>query len=122
MSDEPCVFCAIANEEAPAKVIDRWPDSIAIEPLNPVTEGHILVLPRVHVSSFVEQPAITGLVMQRAALIARRRWFEVRGQHAFNLITSAGEDATQTVFHLHVHLVPRRPGDGLHLPWTGQHD
>lgn len=106
---EDCVFCRIVAGQEPAKVVARWEDVIAIVPLNPVTEGHVLVIPNAHVRDATEDPIITASVMARAAYLAKS---------PCNIITSAGEEATQTVFHLHVHIVPRRKGDGLHLPWT----
>lgn len=104
-----CVFCAIVRGEAPAAVVHRWPDALAIVPRSPVTAGHVLVIPLVHVADVREQPAVSGRVMRRAAEIA---------PHPCNVITSAGSEATQTVFHLHVHVVPRAAGDGLALPWS----
>ncbi len=101
-----CPFCPMFRE--------KGPDIIVITPLNPVVFGHKLVIPREHTEDFTEQPSLTGVVMERAAEEARM----TGGQ--FNLITSKGPDATQTVFHLHVHLVPRIVSDGLKLPWTGQ--
>lgn len=106
-----CVFCDIIAGRSPATVVADWPDALAITPRHPVTPGHILVLPRRHVTDVAEDPAVSAATMRRAAELA---------QPPLNVITSAGEDATQTVFHLHIHLVPRRPGDGLALPWTGQ--
>jgi histidine triad (HIT) family protein len=114
-----CVFCDIVTERAPAKILASWPDAMAIEPLNPVVPGHVLVIPHAHVRSFIEDPFVTASVMARASKFAARLGMPGEG---VNLITSAGEAATQTVFHLHVHLVPRYLGDGLALPWTGQHD
>lgn len=105
-----CAFCAIVDGRAPATVMRRWRDAIAIVPLNPVTEGHVLVIPRWHVVDALEEPQVTADVMRYAAEYAQR---------PANIITSAGVEATQTVFHLHVHVVPRREGDGLALPWTG---
>lgn len=113
MTNSNCIFCKIVGREAPAHITAEWPDAIAIVPLNPVTFGHTLVIPKRHVSDAVEDPHVTGAVMTRAAQLGRM-WEQ------FNLITSIGPDATQTVFHLHVHIVPRRERDGLHLPWTGQ--
>ena len=84
------------------------------EPLNPVTPGHMLFVPVRHVASALDDPYETALTMEIAS-----RW-AARLAEDFNLITSAGAAATQTVRHLHIHLVPRREGDGLHLPWTGQ--
>ena len=83
----------------------------AFEPLNPVTPGHLLVVPFKHVEDALEDPALTGAVMTYAAQLATPDC---------NLITSIGSAATQTVRHLHIHIVPRRVGDGLALPWTGQ--
>jgi histidine triad (HIT) family protein len=81
-------------------------------PLRPGRPGHVLVIPKTHVRDFQDDPIVTAATMARAAEL---------GDGQMNLITSAGEAATQTVFHLHVHLVPRTEGDGLTLPWTGQH-
>lgn len=111
-----CVFCDIVNEDFPAGLITEWPDAIAIHPLNPVTEGHILIIPRSHVEDFATDIHATSVTAGRACEFVSR----MREPMDFNLITSKGANATQTVFHLHMHLVPRRPGDGLALPWTGQ--
>jgi histidine triad (HIT) family protein len=109
-----CPFCAIVAA-APARIVHEWPDTLAFEPLNPVTPGHVLVIPKAHVADFRTDPTVSATVMARAARLAA-----VTIGHDVNLITSAGADATQTVRHLHIHLVPRRAGDGLALPWTGQ--
>lgn len=111
-----CVFCRIVEGKAPAKELMRWNNAIAIEPLNPVVPGHVLIIPTVHVTDFADDPLVSALVMARAASMAA--WYPQFQE--CNLITSRGESATQSVFHLHVHLVPRAEGDGLHLPWTGQ--
>lgn len=110
---ESCVFCAIIAREAPAADLFDYGDTVQFTPLNPVTEGHTLIVPKEHVTDAVVSPSITARAMCTAAIVA--------GQFASsNIITSIGADATQTVFHLHIHVVPRRPGDGLTLPWTGQ--
>lgn len=108
----PCVFCEIADGRGPATVIRRWSDAVAIVPLNPVVDGHLLVLPTSHVSDATEDPQVTAATMRRAAELA---------QPPCNIIASAGLEATQTVFHLHLHIVPRRADDGLALPWTGRY-
>lgn len=109
-----CVFCAIATGNAPATIIREWPDAIAIRPRSGgVNDGHVLVLPRIHVENAGTDPDVTATVMRRAA--------ELMAEHPdANIITSKGAAATQTVFHLHVHVVPRQAGDGLPLPWTPQ--
>lgn len=91
--------------------------AVTFEPLNPVTEGHRLFVPTTHVVDAAEDPATTAATFRAAADYAQKKLSKLQ---SFNLITSAGKYATQTVEHLHVHLVPRRKDDGLHLPWTGQ--
>lgn len=108
-----CVFCDIVAGSAPAVVQYRWRDAVAITPLNPVVEGHVIVIPHAHVRDAFIDPLITGYTMARAA-----DYLQITRTHPANLITSIGREATQTVFHLHVHVVPRRAGDGLSLPWA----
>lgn len=110
---KPCVFCAIVAGTAPADVVMHWHDAIAIVPLNPVVDGHLIVIPRVHVADAGVDPLVTATTMARAAHLLQQL-------PAANLITSMGTAATQTVFHLHVHVVPRAAGDRLPLPWTPQ--
>ncbi|MEV5204221.1 MULTISPECIES: HIT domain-containing protein [unclassified Streptomyces] len=112
---ENCVFCSIAAGTAPAVIVREWPDALAIRPrTGGVAEGHVMVLPRVHVADAGTDPEVTAAVYRRAAELMAE-------QPAANLITSKGRAATQSVFHLHVHVVPRQEDDGLPLPWTPQH-
>ncbi|WP_078873980.1 HIT family protein [Streptomyces sp. NRRL S-1868] len=114
----PCPFCRIAHGQAPALIVQEWPDALAIRPRadehgrRGCTEGHLLVIPKAHVADFTTDPAVSATVQLRAAELAA----QIGGQ--WNYLTSCGPDATQTVFHLHGHLVPRTAGDGLALPWT----
>lgn len=110
-----CPFCLIITGAAPATIVRRWWDAIAIEPLNPVVSGHVLIIPTRHVADFSEDPEVTAATMRRAAEFAA-------DGGPCNLITSQGVEATQSVFHLHVHLIPRRLDDKLALPWhSGKH-
>jgi histidine triad (HIT) family protein len=113
MTVDDCVFCAIIRGDQPADMVASLPEAIAIRPLNPVVPGHVLVLPTTHVRDAGDNPVITAATMRMAAGLVHFTMPE-----AYNIITSAGEAATQSVFHLHIHLVPRLPGDGLSLPWT----
>lgn len=118
--DKPatCAFCDIAAGTGPATVVAEWPDTVAFLPRADTTgkrgctDGHVLVIPRAHVADFAADPIVTAVTTARAAELAARLGGE------FNLITSRGAAATQTVYHLHVHLVPRVAGDGLALPWS----
>lgn len=109
---EPCPFCEINTGRAPAKFVAEWSDAIAIVPHNPVVDGHTLIIPKTHVTDFADDPDVTGATVRRAAQLCR----DLDLVHA-NLITSRGVHATQSVFHLHIHLVPRAENDGLALPW-----
>jgi histidine triad (HIT) family protein len=109
-----CPFCEIVAGRAPAEWIlapDYWPDAVAFVPLNPVTEGHALIVPKTHVPDFAADPDVFAATSRRAAELMR--WTP----RPMNVITSRGREATQSVFHLHLHLVPRAANDGLALPW-----
>lgn len=112
MAEDPCPFCEIVVGLAEAQIVQEWVSCMAIVPLNPVVPGHIIVIPREHVVDFAESPALTGEAARRTAELAKRL-----GLQAANMITSMGRPATQSVFHLHWHLVPRAVNDGLALPW-----
>lgn len=107
-----CPFCEIVAGRAPATVVQEWDDVIAIEPLNPVVDGHMLVIPKDHVRDFTTDPDVSAAAMYRAAELAQQD-----NRQPMNLITSKGREATQSVWHLHLHLVPRAKDDGLALPW-----
>jgi histidine triad (HIT) family protein len=110
--DEGCPFCGRIERDE----YDHWDEhSVAFIPLRPVTPGHFLVVSRTHVESALESAELTGLAFAFAVRMARLMRLE-----QVNFITSAGEHATQTIRHLHVHVVPRTEGDGLILPWTDQ--
>ena len=111
---ESCVFCSIVSRKSPADVVLNTPDVLGIVPLNPVTSGHVIFLPKVHVADATDDPTITGYTMKAASRYGKDK----AGSDSMNLITSVGEDATQSVYHLHIHLVPRRHCDLLPLPWT----
>lgn len=85
-------------------------------PLNPVVTGHIIAISTVHVDDALTAPWVTGHVFEDAARYAGYNY------DYCNFITSVGAPATQTIKHLHVHIVPRSERDGLKLPWTEQHE
>lgn len=110
-----CPFCAHNWENL--TILAQPTDNIAvIVPLDPVTPGHVLVIARAHTQDAANDPLIAGDLMYSAA-----EWVHTEGIEA-NIITSIGRNATQSIMHTHVHVVPRRPHDGLPLPWTPQHE
>lgn len=112
-----CPFCGRIERGE----YDAWcgfPSVVWFEPLRPVTPGHLLFVPVRHVTSASDPsngPYEAGRAMEHAS-----RWAHRNGVESYNLITSVGVPATQSVRHLHAHLVPRREDDNLGLPWTGQ--
>ena len=116
-----CVFCEILFGNQPAQIVYDGISTLGIVPLNPVTEGHVIFMPHKHVRDASEEPAVTGAVMNDAAQyiqhLRRRSDSDGPNRPDFNIITSIGPAATQSVFHLHVHVVPRTVNDDLALPW-----
>lgn len=110
-----CPFCRKIRQgrDRHGTVTDEGSGVVSFVPLNPVTDGHRLFVPRVHVTRAAHNPGAVGTTFAVAAA-----WAGSRGLLDYNLIQSNGAAATQTVPHVHVHLVPRRDGDGLALPWT----
>jgi histidine triad (HIT) family protein len=112
---EPCPFCEIIAGRAPVTILREWSDALAIKPRGGVNDGHTLVIPRIHVTDAVVDPDVSADTMRRACQYAR-------DLGNLNIITSVGPKATQTVYHLHLHIVPRTKNDGLPLPWTPQQE
>lgn len=109
-----CPFCErIERGEVDGTTLFRI---VRFEPLNPVTPGHMLFVPRAH----RVHGATSGAVMAVGRAMEAAVEYGAHVGEDFNLIISSGAAATQTVPHIHIHYVPRRPGDGLALPWTGQ--
>lgn len=114
---ERCVFCRMIDGRGTRP--EDWQDHgkiVSFTPLDPVTEGHRLFVPKFHEPRASSDPALTG-----SAFIEASKWARRQTVPDFNLIINSGGAATQTVFHVHTHYVPRTPGDSLQLPWSGQH-
>lgn len=116
MADD-CIFCAIADRAGTAEVVEADANSIAFLDINPATRGHTLVIPRKHAKNLLEiEPEDLHRVLEMAQRIARRM-SEQLGATGVNLLNSCGEAAWQTVFHFHMHVIPRYDDDPLRLPW-----
>lgn len=113
-----CAFCAIARgEDRTVDVICEGPTWLAFFPLNPATPGHTLVIPRSHVEDLWKLSPSEGSYLMTAVIKVGRAIQAAISPEGMNLITSAGETAEQTVFHLHLHLVPRWHADGFGRIW-----
>lgn len=109
-----CVFCAVVADDAPAVRIFEDDDYLAFLDIRPFTRGHTLVIPKQHFVDLTDTPAATlaGMVTigQRIAQAARTSGLHADGN---NLAINDGRAAFQSVFHIHLHVVPRRSGDRL---------
>lgn len=111
-----CVFCRIATEEAPSQRLYEDEDTVAFMDINPATDGHCLVIPRRHAPDLWSLPEEDGVAVWRTV---RRVAEGVRTglrPDGLNVLQSNGRAALQTVFHFHVHLIPRYRDDGIHVP------
>ncbi|MFL5871257.1 MAG: HIT family protein [Solirubrobacterales bacterium] len=112
-----CIFCAIAAGDGPAEIVDSDEHTVAFMDINPATRGHALVIPRTHSANLME---ISDEDLERTMVAARRlsRKLDAALHPAgFNVINACGAAAWQTVFHFHLHVIPRYEDDPLKLPW-----
>jgi histidine triad (HIT) family protein len=118
MSDPDCIFCKIVAGELPSQKVDEDEHTIAFMDISPATRGHLLVIPRRHSRDLLEiEPEDLEATINAAARLAGRVK-ERLGADGVNLLNSCGRAGWQTVFHFHIHVIPRYEGDPLRLPWT----
>jgi histidine triad (HIT) family protein len=118
VSDGDCIFCQIVAGNLPAQIIREDERTIAFMDINPATRGHALVIPRRHSTDLLEVPPEDLAATLSCAQAVAGRMFERLGADGVNLLNSCREAAWQTVFHFHVHVIPRYRDDPLKLPWT----
>jgi histidine triad (HIT) family protein len=116
--DESCIFCMIVRGELPGTVLDEDERTVSFMDINPATRGHALVVPRTHSRDLlsIDREDLCAVASAAQRLAARQR--ERLGAVGVNLINSCGAAAWQTVFHFHLHVIPRYEGDPLRLPWV----
>jgi histidine triad (HIT) family protein len=121
-ADGDCIFCKIVAREIPAFVLDEDQRTLSFMDINPGTRGHALVIPKAHSRDLL---AIGPEDLQATILSAQRlaqRMKDKLGCDGVNLVNACGAAAWQTVFHLHIHVIPRYAGDPgrdtMRLPWT----
>jgi len=118
--DPQCIFCKIVAAEIPASVVYEDQSILAFLDVGPLAEGHLLVVPRGHYSSFRDLPS--QLAGELAAQLPRltRTLLEVTAASGLNVLCNDGAVAGQVVQHVHVHLIPRRENDGLGYRWNAR--
>ncbi|MEQ6896117.1 HIT family protein [Microbacterium sp. KR10-403] len=116
-----CIFCAIVAGAAPSVIVAEDERTLAFMDINPASDGHLLVIPKAHSADLLDiAPEDLTAVTLMAQRLARDAVDEF-GADGVNLLNCCGADAWQTVFHFHMHVIPRyldKTRDRLHLPWT----
>ena len=118
MKDSSCIFCKIANGEIPSSTLYEDEDFRVILDLGPASRGHALILPKEHladVCALPEEGAAKVLPLGARIGAAMKKALGCTG---FNLVQNNGEDAGQTVFHFHMHVIPRYAGGPSMVAWT----
>jgi histidine triad (HIT) family protein len=116
--DPDCIFCKIVAGELPATIVDEDERTIAFMDINPATKGHALVIPKEHATDLLSIPLEDLDAVMRGAQRLAHRAKEVLSADGINLLNSCGAEAWQTVFHFHIHVIPRYTDDPLQLPWV----
>ena len=115
---EDCLFCGIVSGDVPAQIVDSDEHTVAFMDINPATPGHALVVPRTHSADLMK---VSDDDLEQTALAARRLARQIDAAldpDGFNVINSCGAAAWQTIFHFHLHVIPRYEDDPLKLPWV----
>lgn len=121
-----CIFCEISSSDPKEQVIKRISktdllqicDVVVFEPLDPCVDGHLLFVPDLHIDNIGDAKFYSGDVV--ASVFKAVNLYLQENPMQCNIITNNGADADQTVFHIHVHLVPRTKDDKVTLPWAWQ--
>ena len=114
---DDCLFCKIVAGELPSTRIDEDERTVSFMDINPATRGHALVIPRRHSRDLMEISDEDLSATSRAARRLAQRMEAVLKPDGFNILNSCRPAAWQTVFHFHIHVVPRYEDDPLKLPW-----
>lgn len=117
MREETCIFCKIAAGEIPSKTLYEDDEFRVILDLGPATKGHALILPKNHYRNLFELPEEQA---EKVMVLAKRMAGRMRERlhcDGFNLVQNNEKVAGQTVFHFHMHLIPRYEGDGQAIGW-----
>ena len=118
MKDENCIFCKIAAGEIPSATLYEDDDFRVIFDASPATKGHVLILPKEHAANVFELSEETAskvfVLAKKIATVLK----EVTGCEGVNILQNNGEIAGQTVFHFHMHIIPRYKGDTANIKWV----
>lgn len=111
-----CTFCDLIHGAAEVSICHEDADSIAFMDIQPVNNGHVLVVPRAHYDSLLEVPPELGKHLFEVTMRLAGAITTITGLHDLNIVVSSGPAAGQDEPHFHVHIIPRREGDGFDIP------
>lgn len=118
MRDDNCIFCKLANGEIPTATLYEDEDFRVILDASPAAKGHALILPKQHYANLYE---LDDSVASKVLVLAKKmitKMTDILGCDGYNIVQNNGEAAGQTVFHFHMHLIPRYKEDGVGITWT----
>lgn len=118
MKNENCIFCKIANGDIPAATIYEDQDFRVILDLGPASKGHALILPKEHYANLYELDDDVASKVLGVAKKVITKMTEILQCDGYNLVQNNGTAAGQTVFHFHMHLIPRWDDDNVGIKWT----
>lgn len=118
MRDDNCIFCKLANGIIPTNSIYEDEEFNVILDMGPATKGHALILPKDHYKNLYELPEETGAKVMKLAKKMAIQMTDKLQADGFNLVQNNNEVAGQTVFHFHMHLIPRYNDDGQSINWV----
>ena len=118
MRDDNCIFCKLANGIIPTNSIYEDDNFNVILDMSPATKGHALILPKDHYKNLYELPEDTAADVTKLAKKMAVEMTEKLGADGFNLVQNNNEIAGQTVFHFHMHLIPRYNDDAQKIAWA----
>lgn len=118
MNQDNCIFCKIAKGEIPSATLYEDKDFRVILDVMPASKGHALILPKNHASNLYELEDSVAAKMLPLAKRVITKMTEILGCDGYNILQNNGECAGQTVFHYHMHLIPRYKGDDLVISWN----
>lgn len=117
MSDANCIFCKIINGDIPSKTLYENEEFKVIFDIAPASKGHVIILPKYHAENIFELPeevVAKSFVMAKKVATVLKSVLKCDG---INILQNNGEAAGQTVFHLHIHVIPRWDNDNMGLLW-----
>ena len=117
MKDDNCIFCKLANGEIPTATLYEDDDFRVILDAGPAAKGHALILPKEHYANLYELDEEVAAKVLPLAKKMITKLTDILGCDGYNLVQNNGEAAGQTVFHFHLHMIPRYKDDGVGLTW-----